>query len=66
MSKRSEINRRQFSNKYQSWFSRRLATWANNHGGWSKMKKKNRRIFKKKFRQETKKEIKQELEDFDE
>ena len=62
MSKRSEINRRQFFNKCQSWFSRQLATWANNHGGWSKMKKKNRRIFKKKFRQETKREIQRELE----
>lgn len=62
---RSEINRRQFSDNYQSWFSKRLACWANNHNGWSKMKKKNRKLFKKKFREETKKEIKQEMECMD-
>ena len=60
---RSEINRRQFSDNGQSWFSKRWACWANNHNGWSKMKKKNRRLFKKKFREETKKEIKRELND---
>lgn len=60
---RSEINRRQFSNNYQSLFSKRWACWANNHNGWSKMKKKNRRLFKKKFREETKKEVKKELEE---
>lgn len=65
MSKRSEINRRQFSNKRQSWFSKYLATWANNHGGWSKMKKKNRKIFKKKYRKEIKKEIQMAMEEYD-
>lgn len=60
---RSEINRRQFSNQYQSWFSKRHATWANNHNGWSKMLKKNRRIFKKKYRKEIKKEIEDVLRD---
>ena len=62
---RSEINRRQFSYNYQSWFSKRWACWANNHNGWSKMKKKNRRRFKKKFREETKKEIEDAMEDMD-
>ena len=61
---RSEINRRQFSNSFQSWFSKRWACWTNNHKGWSKMKK-NRRLFKKKFREETKKEIKYEMEFMD-
>lgn len=63
--KRSEINRRQFSDCGQSWFSKHFASWANNHNGWSKMKKKNRRKFKKKFREETKKEIDKILEDAD-
>lgn len=55
--KRSEITRRQFSDRGQLWFSKKYACWANNHNGWSKMKKQNRRLFKKKFRRETKKEI---------
>lgn len=59
---RSEINRRQFSHKGQSLFSKQYACWANNHNGWSKMKKKNRRLFKRRFRQETQKEIKRILE----
>lgn len=54
---RSEINRRQFSENKQSWFSYRYSTWANNHSGWSKMKKKNRRRFKKKFKDEDRKMI---------
>lgn len=44
---RSEIKRRQFSENHQSWFSHDYACWANNHNGWRKMKKKNRRLFKK-------------------
>ena len=60
---KSEINRRQFSDNGQSWFSRRCACWANNHRGWQKMKKKNKRMFKKKFRRETEKEIEQEIGD---
>lgn len=55
--KKSEITRRQFSDNCQSWFSKNYACWANNHNGWSKMKKKNRRLFKKKYRRETEKEI---------
>lgn len=54
---RSEINRRQFSENKQSWFSYRNAAWANNHNGWSKMKKKNRRRFKKRFKDEDRKMI---------
>jgi hypothetical protein len=61
---KAEITRRQFSDRGQSWFSKRYASWANNHNGWSKMKKLNRRLFKKKYRREIDKEIKSELVDF--
>lgn len=60
---RSEITRRQYSENYQSKFDHNYACWANNHNGWRKMKKKNRRLFKKKFRRETNKEIETILED---
>lgn len=62
--KNEEISRRQFSENCQSWFSKRWACWANNHNGWSKMKKKNRRLFKKKFKREVQKEIRNELNNF--
>ena len=61
--KNSEIHRRQFSDNKQSYLSKH-STWANNHGGWSKMKKQNRKLFKKKFRRETEKEIEKELNIF--
>ena len=44
---------------YQSEFSHQLACWANNHNGWSKMKKLNRKISKAKMKQEIRKEIEQ-------
>ena len=59
--KKSEVLRRQYSDNGQSEFSHRYAGWANNHNGWSKMKKKNRKLFKKKFRRETDEEIKEYL-----
>lgn len=59
---RSEINRRQFSDNGQSWFSKQYACWASNHRGWQKMKKKNKRIFKRRFRQETQKIVKEYLD----
>ena len=62
--RKSEITRRQASNRWQSLFSKEYACWAINHNGWSKMKKQNRRLFKKKFRRETDREIKNELNDF--
>ena len=34
----------------QSEFSHRYACWANNHNGWSKQKKDNKRIAKRKFK----------------
>ena len=61
---KAEITRRQFSDRAQSWFSKRYACWANNHNGWSKMKKLNRRLFKKKYRREVNKNIEAELIDF--
>ena len=35
---------------YQSEFSHRFACWANNHRGWAKMKKFNKKLAKKRFR----------------
>lgn len=63
--KSNEVSRRQFSEYGQSWFSKRYACWANNHNGWSKMKKKNRRMFKSKLRQEQNKEIREILEEME-
>lgn len=60
---RSEIKRRQFSENHHSWFSHDCACWANNHNGWRKMKKKNRRLFKKKYKREVQKDINEELND---
>lgn len=62
--KTNEISRRQFSNNDQSWFSKKYACWANNHRGWQKMKKKNKKIFKKRFRRETEIEIEKELNEW--
>lgn len=45
------------SKQYQSEFSHKYACWANNHNGWSKQKKKNRRIAKAKLKEELKKEL---------
>lgn len=59
---RSEITRRQYSDRGQCEFSHHYACWANNHNGWAKMKKKNRKLFKKKFREETRKEIKSQFQ----
>ena len=65
MGKSEEITRRQFSDSGQSWFSKRYACWANNHNGWSKMKKFNRRRFKKKYNREVNKDIQSELLEMD-
>jgi len=62
---RSEINRRQFSNKGQSWFSYHWACWAGNHRGWQKMKLRNKRLFKRKFRNEMRREIEDTLKEID-
>lgn len=34
---------------WQSEFSHHYACWANNHNGWAKMKRLNRRLAKRKF-----------------
>ena len=60
---RSEITRRQFSDNHQSYFSYKYACWANNHRGWQKMKKLNRKVFKKRFRKETTIRINKEMEE---
>ena len=60
---RSEIKKRQYSDRWQSEFSHKYACWAINHNGWRKMKKKNRKLFKKKFRDETREAIEKEIED---
>lgn len=41
---------------FQSEFDHRFACWANNHRGWAKMKKFNKRLAKRRLRQEQKKE----------
>lgn len=48
------------SKQYQSEFSHKYACWANNHNGWSKQKKLNRKIAKKKLRRQQENEIKKE------
>ena len=61
--KRSEIKRRQYSNGWQSEFDHHYACWANNHNGWRKMKKLNRKLFKKVFRNETHQEVRKYLKE---
>ena len=40
----------------QSEFSHQCATWAQNHMGWAKMKKSNKRVAKRRLRQAQRKE----------
>lgn len=40
---------------FQSEFSHRFACWANNHRGWAKMKKFNKRLAKRRLRNDQKK-----------
>lgn len=47
---------------FQSEFSHHLATWANNHRGWSKMKKYNRKYAKKRMYRDLKKQDEIECE----
>lgn len=42
---------------FQSEFSRLFASWAKNHRGWSKMKKKNKRLAKRREKQEFKNSV---------
>ena len=41
---------------WQSEFDHLFACWANNHNGWSKAKKYNKRVAKRRLKQEWKKE----------
>ena len=43
---------------WQSEFSHRFACWANNHRGWAKMKKFNKRLAKRRLKTEWKQEDK--------
>lgn len=43
--------------EYQSEFDHHYACWANNHRGWAKMKKYNKKVAKKRLRRATKKRI---------
>lgn len=54
MKKSNEVSRRQFSEYGQSWFSKRYACWANNHNGWSKMKKEKPKNVQIKIKTRTK------------
>ena len=42
---------------FQSEFSHKFACWANNHRGWAKMKKFNKRIAKKREKRDLKRRI---------
>ena len=42
---------------WQSEFDRHFACWANNHRGWSKMKRYNRRLAKKRERRALRREV---------
>ena len=44
---------------YQSPFSHYFACWVNNHNGWRKMKKTNKKRAKKRWRDAWKKEVKE-------
>lgn len=50
---------------YQSKFSHRFACWANNHMGWAKMKKANKKLTKTRVKRVIQKEIEQELYEYD-
>jgi len=42
---------------YEDKFDRKFACWANNHDGWSKAKKQNRKEARQKLKEELKKEL---------
>ena len=47
---------------WQSEFDHHWACWANNHMGWAKMKKANKKIAKKRLRRKIQKQIKESME----
>lgn len=48
----------------QSLFDRYYAAWAVNHNGWSKMKRLNRRIAKRRMRREERQRILEAVTDY--
>ena len=50
---------------WQSEFSHKYACWANNHNGWAKLKKMNRRLAKRKIAREAQRDIQNEQYDID-
>ena len=42
---------------FQSEFDHRFACWANNHNGWARMKKFNKRLAKRRLKNELRKEL---------
>lgn len=49
--------------EWQSEFSHRYACWANNHNGWAKAKKFNKKVAKRRLKQELRKELWNEEDD---
>ena len=49
---------------FQSEFSHRYACWANNHNGWSKIKKQNRKLAKTREKREVNKQIEDGLDEY--
>ena len=56
---RNEFKR--LSKQSQSEFSHKFACWANNHNGWSKQKKLNRKLAKKRYKRLFDKEVSDEI-----
>jgi hypothetical protein len=50
---------------FQSEFSHRYACWANNHNGWAKMKKANKKLAKVRLKREIQKQIEAEKGDYE-
>lgn len=50
---------------FQSEFSHHYACWANNHNGWAKMKKANKKLTKTKYKRVIQKEMEQEFYDYE-
>lgn len=47
---------------FQSEFSHLFACWANNHRGWAKMKKFNKKLAKRRINQEARRSIDEEMD----
>lgn len=48
-----------FIDIWQDEFEHRFACWANNHNGWAKAKKSNKRLAKKREKRELEKEMRE-------